>query len=332
MPEFRKDPVVDRWVIISAGRTKRPQPPLVTTELPLAEPCPFCTGNESMTPPEILAFREPLTRADSPGWQLRVVPNKYPAVIETGDFCHRVNQLYTAKDGIGAHEVIIETPEHSVNMWELNESQFVTALRAYRERMVELQKDKRWRHILIFKNQGGAAGATLAHVHSQVIALPMVPREIYDEWQASRKYYDRRQHCLYCDMIEEERILRTRVIAENDSFVVCCPFAPRFPFETWILPRKHMPFFSFISDTELTQLALSLRETLCRLNMAADHPSFNYVLHSAPLKHRRGKQYHWHIEILPRMTQVAGFEWGSGFYINTVAPEDAAQKLRDAMP
>ena len=332
MPEFRKDPVVDRWVIISAERSKRPQPPRVTTEVPLGEPCPFCTGNESMTPPEILAFRDPLTRADSPGWQVRVVPNKYPAVVGAGDLCHRIDHLYTAKNGIGAHEVIVETPDHCINMWELNESQFGTVLRAYRDRMAELQKDKRWHHVLLFKNQGGAAGATLEHVHSQLIALPMVPHEVGNEWQAVKAHYDRRQRCLYCDLIEEERVLQSRVIVENRGFLVCCPFAPRLPYETWILPRKHAPFFGLTSDTELAQLAHSLRETLCRLNMALNRPSFNYVLHSAPLQAMHAEQYHWHLEIIPRTTEVAGFEWGSGIYINTVAPEDAARKLREAMP
>jgi len=332
MPEFRKDPVVDRWVIISAQRSKRPQPPRVTSTNTVAEPCPFCIGNEWMTPPEISAVREPSTRADSPGWRVRVVPNKYPAVIGTGDLCSRISDLYTATNGVGAHEVIIENPSHCINMWELNEGQFETVLRVYRERMAELQKDIRWHHILLFKNQGGAAGATVAHVHSQLIALPMVPREVNDEWRAVNAHYNRHQRCLYCELIEKELILQSRVIVENNRFLVCCPFAPRFPFETWILPRKHEPFFAKVSDTDLTQLACSLRETLCRLKAAVDHPSFNYVLHSAPLQEKQSEQYHWHLEILPRMTGVAGFEWGSGFYINTVAPEEAAQVLRGAMP
>ena len=332
LPEFRKDPVVDRWVIIAAERSKRPQPPRATNEVTLAEPCPFCTGNEWMTPPESLAFRDPLTRADSPGWQVRVVPNKYPAVLGTGDLCHRTNTLYQAKIALGAHEVIIENPAHCVDMGELTDNQFQTVLRAYRDRMAELQKDKRWHHILIFKNQGGAAGATLEHVHSQLIALPMVPREVDDEWQAVKAHYQRCQRCLYCDMIDEERILRNRVIVDNHEFIAFCPFAPRFPFETWILPRKHTSFFGFLSDTEVAQLARALRETLCRLNVALNHPSFNYVLHSAPLQKMQGEHYHWHLEIMPRTTEVAGFEWGSGFYINTVAPEDAARNLRATMP
>lgn len=331
MPEFRKDPIVNRWVIISAERGNRPQPPCVTTDLSRSEPCPFCSGNESMTPPEIFAFRGPLTRPDSPGWQVRVVPNKYPAVVETGDSCHRTNPLYASHNGIGAHEVIIENPEHCINMADLNERQFDAVLRAYRVRMAQLKKDGRWHHVLIFKNQGSAAGATLEHVHSQLIALPMVPREVCDEWQAVKEYYDRRRSCLYCNMIEEELVRECRVVSENDSFIVCCPFAPRFPFETWVLPRKHAPFFDFVSDIEIAQFGFSLRDTLRRLNAALGRPTFNYVLHSAPLHEVQSEQYHWHLEIMPRTTTVAGFEWGSGFYMNTVAPEDAGRRLRDAV-
>jgi UDPglucose--hexose-1-phosphate uridylyltransferase len=331
MPEFRKDPVVNRWVIISAERSKRPQPLRATSALPWSEPCPFCSGNESMTPPEILAFRDPRTGPDSPGWQVRVVPNKYPAVVETGDLSHQTNHLYASQNGVGTHEVIVENPEHCIDMADLNERQFDAVLRAYRDRMAELQKDRRWHHVLIFKNQGGAAGATLEHVHSQLIALPMIPREVDDEWRAVKEYYGRRRCCLYCDIIEEERLRECRVVAENDGFIVCCPFAPRFPFETWILPRKHAAFFGLVPDTELTQLGFSLRETLCRLNAALGHPAFNYALHSTPLHEAQSDQYHWHLEIMPKTIEAAGFEWGSGFYMNPVSPEDAARHLRDVL-
>ncbi len=330
MPEFRKDPVIDRWVIIAAERSKRPQPARIAGNVNHAEACPFCRGNESMTPPEICVYRGPTTRADPSAWQIRVVPNKYPAVIGEGDLSHQREGLCESMTGIGAHEVIIESPEHCVDMAELDEEVIENVLQACRDRMVHLREDKRWQHVLIYKNQGGAAGATLEHVHSQLIALPMVPREVGDEVRAAEHYHRKTQHCIYCDIIDEQRREGRRLVSENGDFVVCCPFAPRFPFETWILPKKHAAFFDRLSDIELVPLARALRETLRRLHSSLDQAPFNYVIHSAPFHKPSSEHYHWHIEIMPRTTGIAGFEWGSGYYINTVAPEDAAQVLREA--
>lgn len=332
MPQLRKDPVVGRWVIISTERAKRPRDFSQQRKRSTGARCPFCPGNERMTPPEILAYRSDCSGRNRPGWTLRIVPNKYPALTIVGDFRRRRAGVYDFMNGLGVHEVIIETPAHEVNTGKLTETQFENILRAYRDRIMELRKDKRFHYVLIFKNQGFEAGATLEHIHSQLIALPIVPRDALEEIIAAKKYFQSRQRCIYCDIVRKESKDRTRVVFENDDFLALCPFAARFPYETWLLPRKHSPFFERSSERERAALARALRETLSRLNRTLNNPPFNYIFHSNPLRDGRSSHYHWHIEIMPKLTQVAGFEWGSGFYINPVAPEDAALSLRAIVP
>src|SRR4051794_11063367 len=237
MPELRKDPVIGRWVIISTERAKRP----VETERPKLpapparrEPCPFCEGNEGLTPPEIAAYRPAGAQRDGPGWTLRVVPNKYPALMVEGSLDSRGEGVYDLMNGIGAHEVIIETPAHETNVGALNEKQFAELLCVYRDRILDLRDDKRFRYVLIFKNQGAEAGATMEHTHSQLIALAVVPRSVTDELVGAQEYYKYKERCIYCDIVRQEIDERVRIVSENDSFVVICPFAPRFSFETWI--------------------------------------------------------------------------------------------------
>lgn len=329
MPELRKDPVIGRWVIISTERANRPQYSTTRKEPLQGVPCPFCPGNEEMTPPEILAYRPDGSQNDQPGWTLRVVPNKYPALVNEEDPNRRRDGLYDFMTGVGAHEVIIETPEHEVNMGMLSQKQFQEILWAYRERILDLGKDQRFRYILIFKNQGGEAGATREHTHSQLIALPIVPRDVLEEIMGARKYFQDNGGCIYCDIIRQEIEERSRTVHENENFLVVCPFAPRFPFETWILPKQHSPFFEHAPKQQILDLGCVLRDSLIRLNRALDNPPFNYIIHSIPLHDADNGHYHWHVEIMPKLTQVAGFEWGSGFYINPVPPEMAAQSLRE---
>jgi UDPglucose--hexose-1-phosphate uridylyltransferase len=329
MPQLRKDPVVGRWVIISTERAKRPQDFSPRREASKDARCPFCPGNEKMTPPEILAYRPDGSETNRPGWTLRIVPNKFPALTIEGDLNRRCVGVYELMNGLGVHEVIVETPRHEVNAGKLTETQFEDILRAYRSRILELRKDTRFHYVLIFKNQGSEAGATLEHIHSQLIALPIVPRDALEELIAAKKYYRSKQRCIYCDIVRKESKDQSRVVFENDYFLALCPFAARFPYETWLLPRKHSPFFERSSEQERAALARALREALNRLNRALNNPPFNYIVHSNPLRDGRTSHYHWHIEIMPKLTQVAGFEWGSGFYINPVAPEDAARSLRE---
>jgi UDPglucose--hexose-1-phosphate uridylyltransferase len=328
MSELRKDPVVDRWVIIANERSKRPNATALTIKSKSDEPCPFCAGHEAETPPEVLAYRDGSIGANSPGWKVRVVPNKYPALASVRDIPGSADSPYNAMGGLGAHEVIIESPTHCLSMAELSERQVEDVLRAYQERVIALHDDPRWQSIIIYKNEGSAAGATLAHVHSQLLALPIVPCEVAQEWRALVAHHDATGRCLYCEILDHERMDRRRIIVESAAFIGFCPFASRFPFEIWIMAKKHSPFFHTIAKDELRQLALMLRLCLRRLAGIVD-ASFNFVLHSGPLKEAKREHYHWHLEILPRITKIAGFELASGCYINTEAPEIAARQLRE---
>ena len=332
MPELRKDPVVNRWVIISTERAKRPIRHSVTTEASDIDQCPFCAGNENMTPPEVLVFRDQSNPSSSRNWTVRVVPNKYPALVPDGSGVEIADENYEVRDGIGAHEVIIESPRHVVDVALLSETQIAAVLQAYRHRMVDLRADKRLRYILVYKNQGGEAGATLEHIHSQLIGLPIIPKQILEEINGSKDYYEANKRCVFCDILRKETDVRERVVIENARFIVICPFAPRFPYETWILPKTHSPFFERNAQQDDRDLAAILRETLIRLNRSLGSPAFNYFIHSNPLNQSENHYYHWHMEILPKLIQVGGFEWGSGSHINTVTPEQSARLLREALP
>ncbi len=326
--ELRKDPVVDRWVIIATERSKRPHADRATTASDRDEPCPFCAGREGETPPEVLAYRDPSTPANTPGWRVRVVPNKYPALADVGDISQPTGSPYVGLSGVGAHEVIVESPKHCLSMSELSEGQVEDVLRAYRQRLIFLKNDQRWKSILIYKNEGSAAGATLEHVHSQLLALPIVPRETDQEWRALMAHYDMRKRCLYCEMLDSERADGRRILFETAAFIGFCPFASRVPFEICLVPKEHSPAFETMASEQLRELAFMLRQSLQRLARIVDAP-FNYVIHSAPLQELRRECYHWHLEILPRISKIAGFELATGYYINTVAPEIAARQLRE---
>ena len=231
-------------------------------------------------------------------------------------------------NGIGAHEVIIESPDHTQSLATLPVASVERVLWAYRERVLDLKQDKRFRYILIFKNHGAAAGASLEHPHSQLIALPIIPRNVRDEISGARQHHQQKERCVYCDIVRQELDQQTRVIAENADFVAVSPYAPRFPFETWILPKRHGAHYEEAPRHEYEALARVLKETLQRMNRALESPPFNLIVHSAPFTEASGEFYHWHVEIIPKLTKVAGFEWGSGFYINPTAPEEAAEVLR----
>ncbi len=329
MPEFRRDPVTGRWVIISAERAQRPQPRNLHGNSTNTSPCPFCAGNEGMTPPEVLVRRADQTDSGKGGWTVRVVPNKYPALVNDSDLLVHKDELYEWMNGLGVHEVIIESPEHLENMAMLSEKQLEAVLSAYRDRMLDLRADHRWKYILVYKNQGVEAGATFPHAHSQLVALPIVPKAALEEIDGAKRFYDAAGRCIFCEMIQKERDDRRRIITEQKSLVAFCPYASRFSYETWILPKKHASRFEAGSKDFYLELARILRSTLIRLDRRFDHPPFNYVIHSSPVTEFESDYYHWHMEIMPRLTQVAGFEWGSGFYINPVAPEDAARLLRE---
>lgn len=330
MPELRKDPILGRWVIISTERGKRPSDfsgtPKRRTESKL---CPFCPGNESATPPEIIAFRPDSSEPNKPGWTLRVISNKYPALRIEGDLNREGIGIFDKMNGVGAHEVIIETPEHQKDLVDLDLKQVEDVIWAYRERTLDLKKDPRFRYILIFKNQGESAGASLEHSHSQLIATPIVPKRVVEEVEGAGKYYSYKERCVFCDLIKQEIQENKRVVIEKNSFISLEPFAPRFPFETWILPKKHIASFEDTKKENFPELAAILLETLQRLAKALNNPPYNYIIHTSPVDNFYTEEYHWHIEIMPKLTRVAGFEWGTGFYINPTTPEDAAVYLKE---
>ena len=253
MPELRKDPVIGRWVIISTERKNKPTDFVSKTGRKDSEFCPFCEGNESSTPPEVLAFthgqnnRQPNT----PGWKVRVVPNKFPALKIEGERNPTGVGMYDQMNGIGAHEVIIEDPKHDARLAELPLKRVEDVLWAYKYRTEDLKKDKRFRYIMIFKNWGEAAGASLEHSHSQLIATPIVPKRVMEELQCSEEHFKLKERCIFCDIIRQEQRDEVRIISENEGFISIEPFAPRFPFETWILPKRHQSHFENANETEL---------------------------------------------------------------------------------
>lgn len=329
MPQLRKDPIVGRWVIIAPDRAKRPIELKDDRGGPSHSFCPFCTGNEDATPPEILAYRETHSEANQPGWRTRVVPNKFPALQIEGDLSKRGDGIYDLMNGIGAHEVIIECADHETNMSRLPVEMLREVLWVYRDRLVDLKRDPRLVHGLIFKNKGALAGASLEHSHSQLIVTSVVPISVWEEMTGSLEFYNYRGRCIYCDMIQQELATDRRIVLETPGFLVFCPFASRFPFETWLLPKHHSSQYENIPRQGVEELGMVLKTVLTKLELALDDPPYNYVIHTAPFDSGELAHYHWHLEIFPRLTRVAGFEWGSGFYINPVLPEEAADFLRE---
>ena len=331
MPELRKDPIVGRWVIISTERGKRPTDFLRESVVAKGGAnCPFCYGNEAKTPPEILVYGRNGSGANTSGWKVRVVPNKFPALGIEGDLGKEGEGLFDKMNGIGAHEVIIETPQHAATLATLPERAVEDVLWAYRDRMLDLKNDKRFRYVLIFKNHGEAAGASLEHPHSQLIALPIVPRRVREEVDACSHYYHEKERCIFCDIIRQEQDTATRVIDQNEHFINLAPYAPRFPFEIWILPKQHSSSFENNQSPIYSALARMLKSTLMRLDAVLDRPAYNFMIHTSPIGEEINDHYHWHMEIIPKLTKVAGFEWGTGFYINPTPPEEAAKFLREA--
>jgi UDPglucose--hexose-1-phosphate uridylyltransferase len=333
VPELRKDPVVGRWVIISTERARRPSDfAPAPAPRPVNGVCVFCPGQEARTPAEILALRPLDSAANGPGWRLRVVPNKFPALRIEGELEPSGEGLYDRMSGVGAHEVVIETPDHHATFAGLGEDRIADVLGAYRERILDLEKDPRIQYVMVFKNHGEAAGASLEHPHSQLIATPIVPIMVEEELEGAERHFRLKKRCIWCDIIRQERRAGGRIILESDGFVVLAPFAPRFPFETWILPASHRSGFAETEPGELRPLGRLLGEILRRMGKVLGNPPYNYMLHSAPLRAAGLDHFHWHLEIIPKLTRVAGFEWGTGFFINPTPPEEAARYLRGEVP
>src|SRR5436190_7960586 len=277
-----------------------------------------------------MSYRQNGGTPNTPGWDVRVVSNKFPGLQVEGTLDREGEGLFDRMNGIGAHEVIIETPDHAKTLATMAEPEIERMLWAFRERILDLKKDRRFRYILIFKNHGAAAGATLEHSHSQLIALPIVPDFVREEIEGARQHFHAKERCVFCDIVRQELAARRRIILENADIVALAPYAPRFPFETWLLPRRHASHFEEAPRHEYENLARLLKSVLLRINRALESPPYNLIIHTSPFSEDTGEFYHWHVELMPKLTKVAGFEWGTGFYINPTSPEEAAEVLRSA--
>ncbi len=331
MPELRKDPIIDRWVIISTERGKRPVFLIEEPPPPKAAMCPLCSGNEHMTPAEVYAIRPNNSPPNSPDWLLRVIPNKFPALRIEGSLDKEGVGLYDRMNGIGAHEVVVDTPVHGETLSNMDVRGIQNLFIAFKERVLDLAKDKRFRFTIVFKNHGAIAGASLDHSHSQLISLPIIPKRISEEISGSMNYYRFKDRCIFCDIIAQEKEDNVRVIYENSRFIALSPYASRFPFETWVLPKNHEPYFALQKDDDnYYDAADALSTILKKQDKVLNSPPYNFMIHTTPLGNGDMPYYHWHIEIIPRLTKMAGFEWGTGFYINPTPPEEATVYLKEA--
>ena len=342
MSEFRWDPLKAAWVITANHRAREPRDFFLGRQQMQTSACPFCPGQERKTPPEVFALRPQGLPADGPGWQVRVVSNKFPLLRIEGELQRRGVGLHEVMTGIGAHEVVIETPDHDKAMADLSAEEIALVLQAYRARLLDLRLDRRFRYLQVFKNHGFEAGAPVPHAHSQIMAVPITPPAVKTELEVCRSYFRNHDRCLICDLIGEELTDGRRVVYDDGQFLVVAPYASCFPFELRLFPRRHGHDFALQNDDSLAACAAALRNVLRRLRNLLRDPPFNFILHTAPPMQPRPEHpdywatlagdYHWHIELVPRLNRIAGFEWGSGFFINLMPPEDATRFLRGIDP
>ncbi|HWP95953.1 MAG TPA: galactose-1-phosphate uridylyltransferase [Syntrophomonadaceae bacterium] len=327
MPELRKDPVRNSWVIIATDQA------LKTTDFPINKNgvlvegsqalCPFCPGNEAFTTPEISAYRRPGTEPNRSGWRVRTIPNKFSPFKLQGEFHLNHQGINTSNNGLGQHEVVIETPEHFLDFHQLSVEQITLVYRMLRERYRDLATDPRIKFIQIYKNRGIFAGASQTHSHSQVLALPMVP----DQFRGIGEYYQETGKCLICSILEQELSEQHRIIYESPSFILLCPYAARFSWETWIVPRGHQEHFGDMNDQQIDELAAIMKDFMSVLLTNLNDPSYNIIINSAPINGPESRGYHWFMEINPRLMVQNGLETSCNFYINPVSPELAATIL-----
>jgi len=327
MPELRLNVITRDWVVMATERAMRPDEFAAAERArPPVEPydpeCPFCPGNEGQTEGELYSTQ------GRDGWQLRVVPNKFPALVATGERRRRGAGLFHVMDGVGFHEVVIEHPRHDLTIATMTEAEVAEVLQAYRDRYAAVRRDPRVEAVIIFKNHGEAAGTSLCHPHSQLAATPVVPFQVRARLTESVRFFDEHGECIFCRVMRDELASGERIILESEHFVVFHPFAALSPFHTWIFPRRHAASFDDAGEEELVDFARVLRRTLRRLRKGLNDPPYNYAIRSVPVKDANPDYFHWYMTIIPRVTRVAGFEMGSGMFINTSLPEESAEYLR----
>jgi UDPglucose--hexose-1-phosphate uridylyltransferase len=339
LPSLRQDPATRKWSIIATERAKRPDDFVrghkeKATPETYDESCPFCPGNEHMTPDPVLTIPDG-DQGASVAWQVRVVPNKFAALMRpTGGEASTARTRkgpYLEMDGIGEHEVVIESPDHSKTIATMTEARVSRLISTYRTRFLELDGSSWNQQIVIFRNQGEGAGTSLSHPHSQIIGTPFVPEEIRTRLEVAQRHYDDCGTCIYCEMLQAETVEKSRIVDSNAGFVAFAPFASIVPYNTWIVPRRHASSFGVISEEETGLLGSMLLNVLKGMYSLLGNPDYNYVVRSAPHHSAGEPHFHWYLDILPRLTTRAGFEIGSGMNINVVVPEDAASQLREAV-
>jgi UDPglucose--hexose-1-phosphate uridylyltransferase len=332
MPELRQDPATQEWVIVATERARRPEdfarPGRSQPPEERAGPCPFCPGNEHLTPPETLAYRRD-GQPNGTGWWVRVVPNQFPALVPEGSQDRREEvRLFRRMDGLGQHEVVIESPDHRGTFCLFDDKQVEEILLVYRERYLELSRQRWARLIIVFRNHGVRAGTSLAHPHSQIITTSVVPNALRRRHDVAIRYFDGVGRCLGGDIVAQERSVGKRVLLETEDFVAFHPFASRVPFETWVAPLRPQASFALISMDEAKRLAVVLKTVLAKLYYGLNNPDYNFVIDTVPVGDEQKEYYLWHIRIVPRLTTPAGFEVGSGIFITTALPEDTAEFMR----
>ena len=332
MTELRQDPTTNEWVIIARERAKRPYDLVTHRDIkpipPFVEDCPFCPGNERMTPPEVAVYRKD---SDASRWTIRIVPNMFPALTPHEVVGERpAESHFRVMSGFGFHEVLIESPTHNQTLSTMDVSDIELIVRAYRDRYNVLSKKENVRLIVIFKNHGMTAGTSLAHPHSQIIATPVVSTYVRQKCAVAEQYYEKTERCLYCEVNGWETKSGSRLVSESANFVVFHPYASRYPFETWISPKNHNACFGKIDSEEISELGRVLGETMRKMDRALGGPNFNYVLNTAPVEDEKKEYLHWYIQVIPRIWTAAGFEIGSGIYINTSVPEETAKYMKEA--
>ncbi len=339
MPELRRDPIVGFWTILSTERSRRPVE-FKAEKIAEESACCFCEGHESETTGEVYAVRKNGSKADGPGWDVRVIVSKTPLLSQEGVTDRMGRGIYDFMEGVGKHEILIESPKHKHDLDEFEPTDIERVIKVYAERLNALREDKRFEYGLLFKNHGhlsGSAKDVVPHSRSQLIGLPIIPKRVKEELWGARGYFERQDRCVYCDVLKQEMADGSRTVDQNDSFFAFCPFASRAPFEIWIFPKKHRADFGNIQASEIQALALILKECLTRLHVLLNDPPFNLILHTAPFRRQKNnyqwktieEDSHWYFHIQPRLTQSAGFEWGTGIHINPTPPEDAALLLRE---
>ncbi len=337
MHELRKDILLGRWVAVLSDSKAPSEYDLPGRNREVEGSCILCPGRESETPSEIVSVRKPGTSIDTTGWWTRAIPSFKPLFQIEGDLGRRGIGIYDKMNSIGANEILIESPDHNIRPEDMGLEQMKRVMTLYKYRLVDLEKDSRLRYILIYKNSGKDVGEIFPHPVSYLMATPVIPKKVKDELDGAKQYYNYKERCIFCDIIREELRVGERIILETKSFVAFCPYAAKFPFESWIIPKRHNCAFQEITSEEIEDMGLMLMSMLKKLRRIFNEPPFNYFLHTAPNMiprrdhwHTLGEDFHWHIEIIPRLVRMSGFEWGSGFYILSTSPENAARYLREA--